>query len=47
MTTQPSKPHLMKLHGIWHCAVHSNTRVTHIGTGYTPLEAYEDWKKGV
>lgn len=46
MTTQPSKPHLMKLNGIWHCGYLRCGVWQRLGEGYTPEQAYEDWKKG-
>jgi hypothetical protein len=34
-----TKPHLIKIRGVWHCAA----RLNQIGLGYTPKCAYESW----
>lgn len=34
------KPHIRKFNGIWYCATYS----TGSGMGYTPKEAFDDWK---
>ena len=46
MTTQPSKPHLLKLHGVWHCGILRTGAWQFLGLGHTPAQAYEGWKKG-
>ena len=54
MTTQPSKPRLRLIRKLWHCRSVEQCRSLgglysgeiYVGVGYTPLEAYEDWKKG-
>lgn len=46
MTTQPSKPHLKLRYGLWLCAFRNHSGRQHVGSGYTPEQAYEDWKKG-
>lgn len=34
------KPHIYKFRGLWLCC----TRTTEPGIGYTPAQAYADWK---
>ena len=52
MTTQPSKPRIKKHPRLytpaplWICYVESDSCDEFIGLGYTPAQAYEDWKKG-
>ena len=46
MTTKPIKPRLLKLHGVWHCGIKHIGTWQRLGLGHTPMQAYEDWKKG-
>ena len=46
MSAKPSKPHLLKLHGVWHCGITRTGTWQRLGLGHTPAQAYEDWKKG-
>ncbi len=36
------KPRIIQIKGIWHCGCRG-AKDRHIGKGYTPLQAYEDW----
>ena len=40
------KPTLRMIRGLWHCGRMNWHQVQRIGTGYTPADAYADWKAG-
>ena len=48
MSTQPSKPRIKRVFGIWCCGIPGERFMFKgfFGDGYTPLEAYQDWMKG-
>ena len=46
MKSGPIKPHLIKMHGVWHCGLLRCGVWQRLGAGYTPEQAYEDWEKG-
>ena len=47
MTTQPSKPRLKFWGRLWYCGQKYGSGLCGVvGVGYTPAQAYEDWKKG-
>lgn len=38
------KPHIKKIQGLWFCALLPNKRIRLYGYGYTPKQAYDDWR---